>query len=61
MLNYIEEHYREDLSLDFLAEYFKISKTYINRLLKNNTGKLSGNPAGLQTCKGRTAYFREQV
>ena len=39
ILKYIEEHYREDLSLDSLAEYFKISKTYINRLLKNNTGK----------------------
>ena len=39
ILTYIEEHYREDLSLDSLSEYFKISKTYINRLLKNNTGK----------------------
>lgn len=39
ILDYIGEHYTEDISLDILSDYFKISKTYINRLLKNNTGK----------------------
>ena len=38
ILEYIEERYSEDLSLDSLSEHFKISKTYINRLLKNNAG-----------------------
>lgn len=36
---YIRENYAGDLSLDSLAETFKISKTYVNRLLKNHTGK----------------------
>lgn len=39
ILSYIEGNYAEDLSLDSLSEYFKISKTYINRLLKNHAGK----------------------
>lgn len=39
ILDYIEANYAEDLSLDYLSDYFKISKTYINRLLKNYTGK----------------------
>lgn len=38
ILEYIEERYSEDLSLDSLSEHFKISKTYINRLLKNHAG-----------------------
>lgn len=36
---YIRENYASDLSLDSLAEQFKISKTYVNRLLKTHTGK----------------------
>lgn len=36
---YILENYGEDLSLDSLADHFKISKTYVNRLLKKHTGK----------------------
>ena len=36
---YIRENYANDLSLDSLAEQFRISKTYVNRLLKNHTGK----------------------
>lgn len=36
---YIQEHFTEDLSLDTLVENFKLSKTYINRLLKNYSGK----------------------
>lgn len=39
ILDYIELHYAEDISLDMLSDYFKISKTYITRLLKNNAGK----------------------
>lgn len=39
ILEYIDANYGKDLSLDFLAEYFKISKTYMNRLLKSHTGK----------------------
>ena len=39
MMEYIEENYGEDLSLDTLADHFKLSKTYINRLLKNYSGK----------------------
>ena len=38
-MEYIEENYGEDLSLDTLADHFKLSKTYINRLLKNYSGK----------------------
>lgn len=36
---YIQDNYVRDLSLDDLSEYFKISKAYVNRLLKNLTGK----------------------
>ncbi len=39
ILKFIETHYKEDLSLDSLSEHFRISKTYINRLLKNYSGK----------------------
>lgn len=39
MMEYIEENYGEDLSLDTLSAHFKLSKTYINRLLKNYSGK----------------------
>lgn len=39
MIEYIEENYEQDLSLDTLADYFKLSKTYINRLLKIHSEK----------------------
>lgn len=39
IMNYITQNYAGDISLDVLADYFRISKTYINRLLKKNTRK----------------------
>lgn len=36
---YIEENYGKDLSLDTLSEYFRLSKTYINHLLKSHNKK----------------------
>ena len=35
IMDYICENYSQDISLDHLAEKFRISKTYINNLLKN--------------------------
>lgn len=39
IIAYIEENYAKDLSMDDLTERFRISKTYISRLLKLYTGK----------------------
>jgi len=39
ILNYIEDNYNADLAMDDLVERFKISKTYISRLLKIHTNK----------------------
>ncbi len=39
MARYIEQNFQKDLSLASMEEYFKLSKTYINRLLKNYYGK----------------------
>lgn len=37
ILNYLEEHYMEDISLTSLAEYTHFSPTYLSRLIKKNT------------------------
>ena len=39
MMSYISENYNQDISLDQLAGKFRISKTYINNLLKNFYGQ----------------------
>ena len=39
LLDYIEDHYQEDLSLDLLSENFSLSNSYISRLISNHTGK----------------------
>jgi AraC-like DNA-binding protein len=38
IMRYIDEHYREELSLDMLAESLHLSKTYLSRLFKSETG-----------------------
>ena len=39
ILDYIDRHYAEDLSMDVLAGHFYVSRTYISRLLKKYVGK----------------------
>lgn len=39
MLGYLELHYKNDISLDELADEFHVSKNYVTRLLKRYTGK----------------------
>ncbi|MEN6316778.1 MAG: AraC family transcriptional regulator [Clostridiaceae bacterium] len=36
--NYINENYSKDISVDILADKLKISRTYLSRYFKNNTG-----------------------
>lgn len=36
--NYINENYASDISVDLLADRLKISRTYLSRYFKNNTG-----------------------
>ncbi len=36
--NYINENYSKDISVDLLADKLKISRTYLSRYFKNNTG-----------------------
>lgn len=36
--NYINENYASDISVDLLADKLKISRTYLSRYFKNNTG-----------------------
>ncbi len=38
ILQYIDDHYMEDISLQCLAEEFHFNPIYINRMLKNETG-----------------------
>lgn len=38
IIRYLREHYREDLSLDGIAAEFRLSGSYIGRLLKKHTG-----------------------
>lgn len=38
ILTYIEEHYREDISLSTLSEHFQVSSGHISRLLRKETG-----------------------
>lgn len=38
ILHYLDEHYTEDISLDFLAEQFYISKYYLSREFKKEYG-----------------------
>ena len=37
-ISYIENHFRQDISLDMLAEQIKISPFYLSRLIKQNKG-----------------------
>lgn len=39
ILKYIEEHYQEKLSLDFLAGYVNFSPSYLTRIFKRETGR----------------------
>lgn len=39
VMNYIEEHYREDLSLNAISEKLSLNPGYISRMLKEQTGK----------------------
>ncbi|RHP35673.1 response regulator transcription factor [Lachnotalea sp. AF33-28] len=39
VLDYIEAHYQEKLSLDFLAGYVNFSPSYLTRVFKKETGK----------------------
>lgn len=41
IMEYICENYSQDISLDELSEKFRISKTYINNLLKSFTIEVS--------------------
>lgn len=36
--NYIDENYTKDISVDLLADELKISRTYLSRYFKDNTG-----------------------
>lgn len=38
VIKYINSHLSDELSLDFLAEYFYLSKTHLNRIFKQSTG-----------------------
>ena len=38
IIHFIEEHYRENLTLSLLAEKFNFNSIYINRMLKRETG-----------------------
>lgn len=38
ILRYIREHYTEDITLDRLAEYVELSRTYVSGLFKKETG-----------------------
>ena len=42
LIDYIQYHYKEDLSLDLLSEQFHLSNSYISRLISNYTGKSFG-------------------
>lgn len=39
VINYIEKHYTEDISLDDICKKYFISKTTLNSIVKANTGK----------------------
>ena len=43
ILDYINEHLTEDLSIDHIAEHFYLSKYYMMRLFKQETGYTIGN------------------
>ena len=38
IMKYIQEHYTEDLSLEFLAQHFHLSSTYLSKHLKKHIG-----------------------
>ena len=38
MTAYLNDHYREDITLDDLAEKFYISRSYLTRIVKETTG-----------------------
>lgn len=38
IMKYIQEHYAEDLSLEFLAQHFHLSSTYLSKHLKKHIG-----------------------
>ncbi|MCM3629328.1 AraC family transcriptional regulator [Paenibacillus glycanilyticus] len=38
LISYIEEHYREDLQLDDVAEYMHLNKHYLVKIFKETTG-----------------------
>lgn len=38
-ISYIEEHYKEDFSLEDIAKYVCVSKTYFSSMFKKETGK----------------------
>lgn len=38
MTAYLNDHYREDITLDDLAEKFYISRSYLTRIFKETTG-----------------------
>ncbi|NEN83123.1 response regulator [Paenibacillus elgii] len=40
MLAYLEEHYREDISLQTLAERFYVNPSYLSRLFKDEVGQI---------------------
>ena len=39
MISYVGTHYMENLTLDMLADYFHMSRTYVSRLLKRYTNQ----------------------
>ncbi|GEM_PF-262356 len=39
IINYIQEHFTEDLSLDHLADQFHFSSSYISRLIRKSSGR----------------------
>ncbi len=62
MLLYIHEHYREDLSLQHLAERFSLSPGYVSALFKTGTGENFKDYLNLyRVRKAKDIMAREQV
>ena len=38
IVNYIDQHYKENLSIQVLADYFYVSQSYLSRQFKQNFG-----------------------
>lgn len=38
IVNYIDQHYKENLSIQVLADHFYVSQSYLSRYFKQNFG-----------------------